>query len=83
METIQHTMNFKLLLSRFIASRLEHQARLVRRALRDHQRREATRIRQLEIRARGLRLYAAWSRKPFTGTPHTATWQPLGTPSLA
>jgi hypothetical protein len=75
-------MNLKFLFSRLAVSRLDHQARLARRALRDHQRSEMTRIRELEIRARGIRLFTAWSRKPATGTSHT-TWQPLGTPTLA
>lgn len=82
MENNHHTMKLKSLFSRLAVSRLDHQARLARRALRDHQRREALRIRDLEIRARGLRLYVAWSRKPATGASHT-TWQPLGTPALA
>lgn len=37
-------------------------ARALRRELRDHSRSELLRIRLAEKRARGLRLYAAWSR---------------------
>lgn len=53
-------MNLKILLARRISRRLAHEARLLRRALRDHQRQETARIRKLEFRSRGLRLYAAW-----------------------
>ena len=54
-------MNFRILLARRISKRLAHEARVHRRALRDHLRQETSRIRKLEIRSRGLRLYAAWS----------------------
>jgi hypothetical protein len=53
----------KILLARWIASRLEIRARALRRSLRDYQRREYADIRVLEKRSRGLRLYAAWVRK--------------------
>jgi hypothetical protein len=46
-----------------IASPLQCRTRRVRRALRDHQRAEVRRIRASDRRARGLRLYAAWSCK--------------------
>jgi hypothetical protein len=75
-------MNLKSLLSRLAVSRLDRQARVARRALRDHQRSELTRIRDLEIRARGLRLYVAWSRRPASLQPRLEVWQPLGTPAL-
>ena len=46
---------------------------MLRRSLRDYQRHEYTRIFQLERRARGLRLYAAWTQKteaiPIWETP--------------
>ena len=54
-------MKLKIALSRWISRRMESDARRQRRALRDHRRLESGRIRDLEIRSRGLRLYAAWS----------------------
>ena len=36
---------------------------MLRRSLRDYQRREYAHIRVLERRSRGLRLYAAWAQK--------------------
>lgn len=77
-----HTMNLKSLLSRLAVSRLDRQARTARRALRDHQRSELHRIRDLEIRARGLRLYVVWSRRPASPRARLEVWQPLGTPAL-
>ena len=63
----------KSLLARWIAGRLGGRARVLRRSLRDYQRHEYTRIFQLERRARGLRLYAAWTQKteaiPIWETP--------------
>jgi hypothetical protein len=53
-------MNLRILLARRISKRLEREARLYRRALRDYRRHEIRRIRKLEIRSRGLRLYVAW-----------------------
>lgn len=46
-----------------MASHIAGRARVLRRSLRDYQRREYAQIRMLEERSRGLRLYAAWSRK--------------------
>jgi hypothetical protein len=54
-------MNLRILLARRISKRLECEARVHYRALRDHLRQETSRIHRLEIRSRGLRLYAAWS----------------------
>jgi hypothetical protein len=51
----------KNLLACRISKRLAREARSYRRALRDHLRKETAQIRQLEIRSRGLRLYAAWA----------------------
>lgn len=70
-------MNLKSLFSASKARYLEAQARLARRALRDHRRHEETMIRNLEIRARGLRLYAAWSRyeAPAEGPQYIVTWK--------
>ena len=56
----------KSLLARWIAGRLGGRARVLRRSLRDYQRREYAGIRALEKRSRGLRLYAAWVRKEKT-----------------
>ena len=54
-------MTLRLFLACRISKRLAREARSYRRALRDHLRKETAQIRQLEIRARGLRLYAAWA----------------------
>lgn len=51
----------KTLLARVLAARAESSARTTRRALRDIIRREEYTARRHERRARGLRLYAAWS----------------------
>ena len=56
-------MNFKIFLARRISKHLQRKACQYRRALRDHLRQETSRIRKLEIGARGLRLYAAWTAK--------------------
>jgi hypothetical protein len=53
----------KTLIARWITSRLAGRARVLRRSLRDYQRREYAQIRVLEERSCGLRLYAAWVRK--------------------
>jgi hypothetical protein len=53
----------KVLVARWLASHIESHTRRLRRALRDHQRGELRRIRAADRRARGLRLYAAWSCK--------------------
>lgn len=66
-------MNLKAILSSQSASRLESQARKARRALRDLTRHENSRINSIEKRARGLRLYVAWSRKRTAKTPFTNT----------
>ena len=51
----------KILLACRISKRLAREARSYRRALRDHLRYETARIHELEIRSRGLRVYAAWA----------------------
>jgi hypothetical protein len=53
----------KVLIAGWLASRIESRTRRVRRALRDHQRAELRRIHDSDRRARGLRLYTAWSCK--------------------
>jgi hypothetical protein len=53
----------KVFIACWLASRIESRTRRLRRALRDHQRAELRRIYALDRRARGLRLYAAWSCK--------------------
>jgi hypothetical protein len=55
------TMKLRILLASRISKRLARAARSYRRDLRDHLRNETARIRKLEIRSRGLRLYAAWA----------------------
>jgi hypothetical protein len=54
-------MKLKILFAFRISKRLTREARFYRRALRDHLRKENARIRKLEVRSRGLRLYAAWA----------------------
>ena len=54
-------MKLRILLACRISKRLAREARSYRRALHDHLRSETARIRKLEIRSRGLRLYAAWA----------------------
>jgi hypothetical protein len=54
-------MKIRILLACRISKRLAREARSYRRALRDHLRKETAQIRKLEIRSRGLRLYAAWA----------------------
>ena len=54
-------MKLRILLASRISKRLAGEARSYRRALRDHLRKETAQIRKLEIRSRGLRLYAAWA----------------------
>ena len=53
----------KVLIARWLSSRMESRTRRLRRALRDHQRAELRRIRAGDRRARGLRFYVAWSCK--------------------
>jgi hypothetical protein len=56
-------LKVKVLIARWLAKRINARARRLHRALRDHQRAELGRIRAADRRARGLRLYAAWSCK--------------------
>jgi hypothetical protein len=56
-------MKLRILLACRTSKRLAREARSSRRALRDHLRKEFALIRKLEIRARGLRLYAAWASR--------------------
>jgi hypothetical protein len=67
----------KTFLARWIASRLAGRARVLRRSLRDYQRREYAQIRVLEERSRGLRLYAAWvlKEKAISGREVPERWQ--------
>jgi hypothetical protein len=53
----------KVMIARWLARRIEIRRRRMRRALRDYQRAELRRISAADRRARGLRLYAAWSCK--------------------
>jgi hypothetical protein len=58
----------KIFIARWIAHRIEIRTRRQRRALRDYQRAELLRIHSADRRARGLRLYAAWSCKVTEAT---------------
>jgi hypothetical protein len=54
-------MKPRIFIARRMSKRLAGEARVYRRELRDHLRKETGFIRKLEIRSRGLRLYAAWA----------------------
>jgi len=74
-------MNLRILLARRISKRLEREARVYRRALRDHLRQETGRIRKLEIHSRGLRLYAAWSASASNVIQtHAEDWNQVALP---
>ena len=62
-------MKLRILLACRMSKRLAAEARACRRALRDHLRKESGLIRKLEIRSRGLRLYAAWASGVSNVTP--------------
>ena len=70
-------MKIKIWLARRVACRLSNGARRERRAFRDYQRQELRRIHSTEVRARGLRLFIAWSvRGKRDSTPATEPmWQ--------
>ena len=70
--------SFKIRTALRLADRLGTRARELRRDLRDHVRNESFRIQEAEKRARGLRLYAAWSRSHQPRPTHeaAATWHP-------
>ena len=53
----------KVMIARWLARRIEKQTRRLRRSLRDYDRVQRRRIHAADRRARGLRLYAAWSSK--------------------
>jgi hypothetical protein len=53
----------KVKIARWLARRIETQTRRLRRSLRDYDRFQWRRIHAADRRARGLRLYAAWSFK--------------------
>lgn len=80
-------MNPKVLLARWVASRIETRTRAQRRALRDYQRRETALIDTREKRSHGLRLYIAWSRghrKPAKGPRHVVDeWREAPLPQAA
>ena len=73
----------KLFLARREAADLERRTRLWRRAFRNYRRSELGRIRDVAIRARGLRLYAAWSTQSPSDRIEQAIpplpWEPLET----
>jgi hypothetical protein len=62
-------MKLRILIARRMSKRLTGEARVYRRELRDHLRKETELIRKLEIRSRGLRLYAAWASGVSNVTP--------------
>jgi hypothetical protein len=62
-EALHMYRKVKVLIARWLSSRMETRTRRLRRALRDHQRAELRRIRDGDRRARGLRLYVAWAFK--------------------
>ena len=88
-------MKLRILVARLISKRLEREARVYRRALRDHLRLETGRVRRLEKRSRGLRLYAAWSVRASniiqsraqdwyqTALPHSTAEFHIKTPAAA
>ena len=53
----------KVMIARWLARRIEKQTRRLRRSQRDYDRVQRRRIHAADRRARGLRLYAAWSFK--------------------
>jgi hypothetical protein len=75
-QTSIFTMKIKVALAHWIFLRIRERTRIDRRALRDYSRQELGRIRREEIRSRGLRLYAAWSRRRMTGLtrPVASEW---------
>jgi hypothetical protein len=70
------TMKTRLAL--WLASRAEASARTTRRALRDHARRENEAATRADLRARGLRLWAAWNK---TGNQKAETGKIKPTPA--
>jgi len=78
-------MSLKIFFARWIASRIENRLRHRRRALRDYQRQELSAISLLARRSRGLRLYAAWSRRDLAKVVSmTATdWSSTALPHAA
>jgi hypothetical protein len=59
-------MKLKLQIAKWIVRRHEIRSRPARRALRDYQRQEWSRIKHNERCARGLRLYIAWTQRART-----------------
>ncbi len=72
--------SFKTRAALRLANRIAARARELRRDLRDHTRGESFRIYHAEKRARGLRLYAAWSVPGRESAPTrelSASWRPV------
>jgi hypothetical protein len=69
-------MKIKVRLARWLSLRIQEQTRKERRALREYSRQELGRIRQAEIRSKGLRLYSAWSRRTVSkfASPVVSEW---------
>ena len=68
------TMKLRIFIARRMSKRLAGEARVYRRELRDHLRKETGLIRKLEMRSRGLRLYAAWASGVSNVTPAPENW---------
>ena len=71
-------MKIKLWMAQRLARKLSNHTRKERRSLRDFQRHELRRIRSEETRARGLRLFIAWSMRASEAHVPLAvqSWQP-------
>jgi hypothetical protein len=78
-------IKLKIFFAHWISKHLAREARVQRRALRDHLRQEASRIRKLEFRSRGLRLYAAWVAKGTLNVSqtHAEDWHQTALPQAA
>lgn len=78
------TKKLRILIARRMSKRLAGEARVYRRELRDHLRKETGLIRKLEIRSRGLRLYAAWASGVSNVTPaRPENWPSAALPEVA
>jgi hypothetical protein len=83
-QILKITMKLRIFIARRMSKRLAREACSYRRALRDHLRKETGLIRKLEIRSRGLRLYAAWASGGSNVTPaRPETWPQATLPEAA
>jgi hypothetical protein len=76
-------MKLQICIARRMSKRLAGEARVYRRELRDHLRKETGLIRELEIRSRGLRLYAAWASGVSNVTRVPENWPQATLPETA